>query len=266
MLPHGATLHNDAAKVSHDIWGGVNTNSPGGGWGPVGYGDASSLITNFEEQNVPDELSQYSGPYAGGPIQVEVEYAIAVSPVDQTPTPTSTAVHTSTPTATRAPTRTSTPTATSTVTPTVTRTSTPTTTRTVTPTATRTPTPTATAKPVITGVSSTFREISSGMIEITVHVTDPALSGLIFDLEIFYQEQIPPWGGAQSIQWPPGWASMFVSGGIGFVTSGNPLLYSQPVTFTVQVTPPLVGTLIPIHLTDTNHKNLGYIYSHRIGP
>ena len=37
------------------------------------------------------------------------------------------------------------------------------------------------------------------------------------------------------------------------------------VTFGVQVTPPQVGTVIAIHLTDANHKNLGYVYSHQVG-
>ena len=108
-----------------------------------------------------------------------------------------------------------------TATPTPTRTSTPT--RTPTPTPTRTPTltptPTATQKPVITGVSSTFRVSNPGALEISMTVNDPALSGIIYDLEIFFNEQNPPWSGAQASFRPSGWGPMPVGGGVGFVTS-----------------------------------------------
>ena len=60
MLPHPATMHNDAAYVSHDIWPAVQTNSPGGGWGPSGYG-STDMAASFDEQNVPDEFASQSG-------------------------------------------------------------------------------------------------------------------------------------------------------------------------------------------------------------
>ncbi len=102
MPPHPATLHNDAAYVSHDIWTVIQTDSPGGAWGPAGYASAS-LVQDFASQNVPDEFVPVTGPYMGGPLQVEVEYAIAVSPVDRTPTPTATPTPTPTSTPTLTP-------------------------------------------------------------------------------------------------------------------------------------------------------------------
>jgi len=295
MPPHSPTLHNDAAYVSHDIWNLVNTNSPGGQWGPVGYG-TTDLALNFAEQNVPEEFIEFSGPYTGGPLQVEVEYAIAVSPVETTPTPTAspterptatptwaptwtqtatatqrptdlpTAPPTSTPTRTR--TATATVTRTATATGTATKTGTPTMTATITPTPTVTPTPTPTVtptptqKPVLTGVSSTFRHLGEGVIEIMIHVQDPTLDGVIFDIEIFYAEQFPPWGMATPLGWPAGWQPMpNIVGGIGFMTHDAPLKFCQPAFFTIQVIPPQIGTTIWIHATDKDHNNLGYIIS-----
>ena len=100
-----------------------------------------------------------------------------------------------------------------------------------------------------------------------IHVTDQALDGLIYDIEIFYGEKFPPWGMAQPISWPPGWTPMVdMVGGIGFMTTSNPLHYCQQVFFTIQVFPPQIGATIWIHATDRDHKNLGYILSHRLSP
>lgn len=275
LLPHPATLHNDAAFVSHDIWRTVATDSPGGSWGPAGYAQDPTWWQNFAYQNVPDEFGQVTGAWLGGPVQVEVEYAIAVSPVEPgTVTPTAT------PTATRLPTATPTPTPTATWTkhPTITATATatrvtpepppdtvtPTPTRTLTPTRTATPTPTATRKPLLTGVRSTFRETAPGVIEITVHVNKEDLDGKIYDLEILYNEQDPKWGDALPLEWPQGWVPMPVPGGVGWQTPDTPLRYCQEVIFIVKVEPPQVGDVIPIHLTDKDHNNLGYVDSQRV--
>ncbi len=203
----------------------------------------------------------------------------------RTPTVTPTATHpanaTSTPTATRpanptstwtpsaTPTDTATPTNTATPTDTPTPTATPTDTATATATATPTitPTPTATPKPVLTGVVSTFTVSPDGVVVITVHVQDPALNGLIWDMEIFFNEQTPPWPGGQPISGPPGWQPFPVPGGIGWMTNNSPLLTCQPVQFVLQFPPGAVpGSTIWLHMTDENHNNLGYVISQRVSP
>ncbi|MBE2233124.1 MAG: LamG domain-containing protein, partial [Anaerolinea sp.] len=194
---------------------------------------------------------------------------IFVNHVPPTPTPTATPTRiptrTPTPTPTRPPNATATPTPTRppnpTATPTPTRppnpTATPTPTRPTNPTAT--PTPTATPKPVLTGVSSTFTVTADNVVIITVHVVDPSLSGLIWDMEIFFNEQTPPWPpGSQPISGPPGWQPFTVPGGIGWMTSGAPLQYCQPVQFVLQFPPGVSpGSTIWLHMTDQNHNNLG---------
>jgi hypothetical protein len=94
-----------------------------------------------------------------------------------------------------------------------------------------------------------------------IHVQDQTLDGLIYDIEIFYHEQFPPWGMATPIHWPIGWTPMDVAGGIGFMTQEMPLRYCQAVYFTIQVVPPQIGSTIWIHATDKDHDNLGYIIS-----
>jgi hypothetical protein len=103
-----------------------------------------------------------------------------------------------------------------------------------------------------------------GVIEITIHVVDQALDGLIYDLEIFYSEQSPPWQVAHPIQWPEGWNPTDWAGGLGFATTNNPLRTCQPVTFIIHVIPSTIGNSILIHVTDKDHNNLGYIVSQRV--
>ena len=105
------------------------------------------------------------------------------------------------------------------------------------------------------------------MVIITVHVTDPALNLLIWDMEIFFNEQTPPWPpGAQPISGPPGWQPFPVPGGIGWMTNGNPLQTCQPVQFVLQFPPGATpGSTIWLHMTDQNHNNLGYVVSQRVG-
>jgi len=190
---------------------------------------------------------------------------IFVNHKPKTPTPTATPTRTPTPTAT--PTRTPTPTATPTrtPTPTATRFIDPTPTPTPTRTPTRTPTPTPTQKPVLTGISSTFTVTADGLIVITVHVQDPALTLLIYDMEIFFNEQRPPWPGGQPVHGPPGWEPFPVPGGIGWVTGSNPLVACQPVQFVVWLPPGIaIGDAIWLHMTDKDHNNLGYVVSQRV--
>jgi len=76
--PHpGLTnVHNDAGNVSHDYYHITTTvTSPAGLWEIVDY----PYDSNFEEQNVPVEFIPFAG-LVPGPILVEVEYALAMSP------------------------------------------------------------------------------------------------------------------------------------------------------------------------------------------
>jgi uncharacterized protein YegL len=130
---HTYDVHNDAGNISHDMYYVVQTDSPGGTWGPADYVRYYAAIEPFVGQNFPRDFPERYRPtkglseYAATAIQTEVEYAIAISPVEHpitptfTPTPTSTPTRTPTPTWT--PTRTSTPT--NTPTPTLTPTPTP---------------------------------------------------------------------------------------------------------------------------------------------
>jgi uncharacterized repeat protein (TIGR01451 family) len=80
-LPHTGmyTLHNDAANVSHDVYAVINTDSPGGVWGPDGYMGVWPELANFEGLNGPPTGMWDGEP--GNPVQTEVDWAVAVSPV-----------------------------------------------------------------------------------------------------------------------------------------------------------------------------------------
>jgi len=80
-LPHTGvyTLHNDAANVSHDVYAVNTTDSPGGVWGPRMYVDLWPDFANFEGLN-----GAPTGAWDGdldNPVQTEVDWAVAVSPV-----------------------------------------------------------------------------------------------------------------------------------------------------------------------------------------
>lgn len=73
---HPPFVHNDAGNVSQDIYQVIQTNSPGGTWGPVDYPfDELFLLAGA---NPHPEFKTF--PWSGGKIQLEVEYALAVSP------------------------------------------------------------------------------------------------------------------------------------------------------------------------------------------
>ncbi len=76
------TLHNDARFVSHDLYGILTTNTPGGAWGLARYVQSYQDIANFFGVNVPMPLQSYQADrYRNGEIVAVVERAIAVSPV-----------------------------------------------------------------------------------------------------------------------------------------------------------------------------------------
>jgi uncharacterized repeat protein (TIGR01451 family) len=76
---HTRDTHNDAGNISHDVYMVVDTNSPGGTWGPEGYPLAFEPVP-FLGANPHPDIDML--PWSGGPTQVEVEFALAVSPFD----------------------------------------------------------------------------------------------------------------------------------------------------------------------------------------
>jgi uncharacterized repeat protein (TIGR01451 family) len=89
LIPHypphpgpDPTIHDDAGNVSHDVYPVIDTNSPGGVWGPAEYPWEAFLgwFTTGEPIWVNPHPDIENGMYEGGELQVEVEYALAVSP------------------------------------------------------------------------------------------------------------------------------------------------------------------------------------------
>ena len=99
--------------------------------------------------------------------------------------------------------------------------------------------------------------------------------GLVYDMEIFFEQQTPPWQGIEPINAPPGWQAQPISVseptggtrviGVKYVTAENPLRTCQPVVFGLGVTPPsALGDFIKIILTDKDHKVIGQIAAQRV--
>jgi uncharacterized repeat protein (TIGR01451 family) len=90
LLPHypphpgpDPTIHDDAGNVSHDVYPVVATNSPGGVWGPAEYPWKAfrGWFTGLEPLWINPHPEIENGEYLGSEnIQIEVEYALAVSP------------------------------------------------------------------------------------------------------------------------------------------------------------------------------------------
>jgi hypothetical protein len=245
--PHVASVHNDAQYVSHDIFSVSQSTSPGGLWKFDGYVDGFDLA-NFVGQNWAEDLLEYQGGYnANLPVQTEIDYAIAVSPVEATPTPSMTP----TPTQVRpTPTPTPTPTVIPGQTPTGSPTPGTTPSITTTPTATPRPTPTATPKPcsggpVVTGIHSVHRANPAGGVTVEIHCL-PAYfpnGSNIYDVH-------------------------FWSGGtyLGSEEFETPLV--PCTTYTFNVSTPTGGGVpecITICLTDKNHNPWGSTASWLVG-
>lgn len=72
------STHNDAGNVSHDAYRAIDTDSPGGVWGPGEYLEEDEpTIDNFLGQNGQQDPASPTG----APVQTEVEWAVALSPV-----------------------------------------------------------------------------------------------------------------------------------------------------------------------------------------
>lgn|GEM_PF-6151694 len=131
------------------------------------------------------------------------------------------------------------------------------------------PTPTPTQKPVLTGITSLFWLETPDLIRLMVHVLDPVYLNKIYDLEIYFNEQNPPWQFGHPLQWPTGWFGELIldqSGapvGIRFYTLEFPLVPCQPQQFLLHFLAAPPPDVILIHVTDKDHNNLGYITSVR---
>jgi len=81
--PHNASVHNDTQYVSHDIYNVTPSFTPGGWWALQNYGAGNPAIVNFQGLNPNPNSMLPTGPYLGPmfPLHVEIEYAVAVSPV-----------------------------------------------------------------------------------------------------------------------------------------------------------------------------------------
>jgi hypothetical protein len=112
---------------------------------------------------------------------------------------------------------------------------------------------------------------------IQIHVLLKEDDGIIHDMEIFFDQQEPPWQGIEPISVPPGWEAKPIEEtdptgetrviGIHYVTSENPLRTCQPVAFDLVVVPPeALGNFIKIYLTDKDHKVIGQITAQRLVP
>jgi hypothetical protein len=168
--PHNASVHNDAQYVSHDIYRVVDSDSPGGEWALEDYASGKD-VSNFEGRNWASDLLTYQGDYDPDlPVHVEIDYAVAVSPmgedIDATPTPRPLSP-TPTPTMTAEPT--GEPTGRPTITPE--------------PTGTPRATPTPGGQQ-ITGIMGTYT-ISGGVAEITILVQSDKGPEDIHDAHIY---------------------------------------------------------------------------------
>jgi hypothetical protein len=218
------SVHNDAKYVSHDIFDITQSTSPGGLWKFDAYADGFD-VANFVGQNWAADLLNYQGQYDTSlPVQVEIDYAIAVSPyANPTPTPSPT------------PTWNPTPTPTVTPPPVTPETPVPADTPIVTPT--KTPTP-CSGGPVITGVHS-------------VHRTKPMGGGFTVEIH-FLPSYFPNGTNVYDIH--------FWSGGVclGSEYFETPLVPCTTYTFDVAIpTGAGVPECIIICLTDQNHNPIG---------
>ena len=245
---HPVSVHNDAKYVSHDIFNITESTSPGGLWKFEAYADGFD-VANFVGQNWAADLLNYQGSYdASLPVQVEIDYAIAVSPFvppTPTPSPTPTATTPWNPTPTP-PGVTPTPTATTpgqTPGETVPADGTPTRTPTATPSATPKP---CSGGPVITGVHAT-------------HKLKPTGGGLTIEIH-FLPSYFPGGTGVYDIHF---WSGGVCLGSEYFETQLEPC-----TTYTFDVPLPADGSVpecITICLTNQNHEPIGSTASWIVG-
>jgi len=81
--PHNSSVHNDTQYVSHDIYNVTPSFTPGGWWALQNYAVGNPMIVNFQGLNANPNPGLPTGLYLGPmfPLHVEIEYAVAVSPI-----------------------------------------------------------------------------------------------------------------------------------------------------------------------------------------
>lgn len=110
------------------------------------------------------------------------------------------------------------------------------------------------------GVSSTFT-LEDDTVELEIYVVRDRLSGEIWDIEIFPEDQEPPWKSVEDVKAPEGWKIENGDNRVKFYTEWNPPRKREPVKFKFEVQPKTTIRCIRVHLTDKNHKTIGEIVS-----
>ena len=117
-------------------------------------------------------------------------------------------------------------------------------------------------KKYLTGVYSTFN-LYHDVVEMYVRAINDDYSNVIYDLEIFREDQHPMWDSIEVLETPEGWSYEDFGCGVRFYTETNPLLKCQRVRFVFRVTAKRISWYIRIHVTDKNHQNMGMIVGTR---
>lgn len=117
-------------------------------------------------------------------------------------------------------------------------------------------------KKYLTSVHSTFN-LYHDVVEMYVRVINEDYSNVIYDLEIFREDQQPMWDSIEVIETPEGWSFEDLGCGVKFYTETNPLLKCQRVRFVFRVTAKRISWYIRIHVTDKDHQNMGMIIGTR---
>lgn len=96
------------------------------------------------------------------------------------------------------------------------------------------------------------------------------MDGQIYDVELYFQHQEPPWRSLEWLQWPEEWVPEYILGpdqnpvGARFVTASAPMPVCTPLNFQIAVeVDGKVGDSILIYLTDKDHQVIGQIVAQR---
>ena len=107
--------------------------------------------------------------------------------------------------------------------------------------------------------------IKNNLVELEIHVVKKDYSGVIYDVEIFPEDQDPPWESIECVEndgSPVTWECENEGNGLKFLTRSDPLKKCKPVKFRFNVILPNKSIKsIRVHLTDKNGENIGEIIS-----
>ena len=113
-------------------------------------------------------------------------------------------------------------------------------------------------KPLIAS-ESTFYE-QNGFYGLILSLPE-SLEGKVFDMEIFFGLQKPRWESGEATELPAGFATAEIPGGIR-ITSSEPF----PLTSLFKFRGEADAESLRIHLTDGEHRNLGYVMPQKVVP